>query len=99
MWKKCCAVIGLAVNFALPLSAQNMPCGPRDAVVQMLAAQDQTRRAIGLSGRAIMEVFAASDGARWTITVTMADGRMCLLANGVAFDATPAESSIQGTAL
>jgi hypothetical protein len=95
------SLIALAVSLAtaVPLSAQPLQCGPRAAVLDMLAAQDQSRRAIGLSGRAVMELFAAPDGGRWTITLTMPDGPMCLLANGVAFDGTTDVLPMRGTAL
>lgn len=98
--RKLCSAFALSLAMcAPPLSAQTPQCGPRDAVLDMLTAQDQTRRAIGLAGRAVMEVFAAKDGARWTITVTMPDGRMCLLANGVAFDTMHDVLPMRGTAL
>lgn len=62
-------------------------CGARTQVLSLLSDQlGQTRRAIGLAGtRAVMELFVADTG-RWTITVTLADGRTCLLANGDTFE-------------
>ncbi len=82
--------LALATSLSLmaaPVAAQNLQCGPRERVLEMIAAQDLTRRAIGLAGQAVMETFAAPDGTRWTITVTLPDGRMCLLAHGIAFEA------------
>ncbi len=67
----------------LPATAQTLQCGPRERVLERIAAQDQTRRAIGLAGQAVMELYADAEGAHWLITVTLPDGRMCLLANGV----------------
>ena len=86
----CLPVASAALVLALsqPLAAQGMQCAPRAAVLSMLAQQTQSRQAIGLAGRAVMEVFADSASMRWTITVTLPDGRMCLLANGQAFEAT-----------
>lgn len=81
------ALVTSFVLIAFPGAAQNLQCGPRERVLTMIAAQDQTRRAIGLAGQAVMETFAAPDGTRWTITVTLPDGRMCLLAHGIAFEA------------
>ncbi|ATX66734.1 hypothetical protein [Roseinatronobacter bogoriensis] len=82
-----------------PAFAKAMQCGPRDMVLNMLAAQDQTRRAIGLAGRMVMEVFAAADSADWTITVTLADGRMCMLATGTAFEAAETLVPMKGVVL
>ncbi|MFU8898030.1 MAG: hypothetical protein ACNA7L_03970 [Roseinatronobacter sp.] len=99
MRKLYCAFMVAVASFGAPLSAQPLQCGPRAAVLDMLAAQDQSRRAIGLAGRAVMELFAAPDGGRWTITLTMPDGPMCLLANGVAYDGMIEALPMQGTAL
>ena len=79
----------LAISLALtttPAAAQGLQCGPRAHVLDRIAAQQQTRRAMGLAGQVVMETFAAKDDARWTITVTLPDGRMCLLAHGTAFE-------------
>lgn len=76
------------VALTLPLSAQTLQCAPRENVLSMLGKQTQTRKAMGLAGRAVMEVFADPASMRWTITVTLPDGRMCLLANGQAYEAT-----------
>lgn len=81
----------------LSASAQNLQCAPRDAVLSMLAKQDQTRRAVGLAGRAVMELFAHRDGSLWTLTVTLPDGRMCLLANGTDFSARDEAFPARGT--
>lgn len=61
--------------------AQTMPCVPRAKVLKMLAQAEQTRRAVGHAGRAVMETIASDAGA-WTIAISQPDGRMCLLANG-----------------
>ncbi len=82
---------------APPASAQGLQCGPRALVLERIAATEQTRRAIGLAGQAVMETFAARDGTRWTITVTLPDGRMCLLAHGVAFEEDDAAFPARGT--
>jgi hypothetical protein len=82
-----------------PVFAQTMECGPRDMVLNMLAAQDQARRAIGLAGRVVMEVFADAESAEWTITVTLADGRMCVLATGTAFEVAAELVPSKGVAL
>ena len=80
---------GAALTLAtLPAHAQGQPCGKRaDLVTRLSAKFGETRRGIGL-GRAdkIVEVFASDRTGSWTITVTMPDGRMCLLASGQAWE-------------
>lgn len=71
-----------------PAQAQSDPCGPRADLVSRLSTKfGETRRGIGL-GRAdkIVEVFASEETGSWTITVTMPDGRMCLLASGQSWE-------------
>lgn len=72
--------LSLAV-LASPVQAQTMPCAPRAQVLDMLAQAEQTRRATGLAGQVLMETYASDAGA-WTITISLPDGRVCLLANG-----------------
>ena len=74
-------------------------CGMRDQVVQTLADRyGETRQSIGLgSNNRVIEVFASLETGTWTITVTMPNGTMCLVASGQAFetvaDAVPANGS------
>lgn len=72
---------------SLPASAQGLHCAPRAQVLDLLSRQDQTRRAMGQAGPAVMELFAAQDSQHWTLTVTLRDGRMCRLAHGVGYEA------------
>jgi hypothetical protein len=77
---------------ALPAQAQSAAtaraaCGPRDAVIERLAARfGETRRGLGLSsgqGRnGVIELFASDETGSWTVTLTLPDGRTCLLASG-----------------
>ncbi|AMY70860.1 hypothetical protein [Frigidibacter mobilis] len=64
-------------------------CGNRASVVERLAATyGETRRGIGLAtGNAVVEVFASDATGTWTITVTLPDGRTCLLASGQHYEA------------
>ncbi|NBB97114.1 MAG: hypothetical protein GVY34_02935 [Alphaproteobacteria bacterium] len=84
--------------FASHAQAQTMPCAPRGQVLDMLAQAEQTRRAVGHAGRAVMETFASDTGA-WTITISLPDGRMCLLANGQDYAARDELFPASGTAL
>jgi hypothetical protein len=63
-------------------------CGPRDALVALLADRyGETRRSVGLARDAVVEVFASEVTGSWTIAVTLPDGTMCLLAAGENFEA------------
>lgn len=78
-----CAVAALT---AAPVASQTLPCAARDAVLRQLSAQGQSRHALGLAGQAVMETFVNAETGAWTITVSLADGRTCLLANGQAWE-------------
>ncbi|MEO1239617.1 MAG: hypothetical protein AAFW64_08160 [Pseudomonadota bacterium] len=80
-------------------SAQN--CGPRQPLVERLADRyGESRQSIGLGTQnRIVETYANSETGSWTITVTLPNGMMCLLASGHAFEAvteglTPTGSDI-----
>jgi hypothetical protein len=85
-------LFALSLGFgALILATQNAiaatACGPRAVVVAQLADRyGESRRGMGLAGNAgIVEVFV-SDTASWTVTVTLPDGRTCLLASGEGWE-------------
>ncbi len=73
---------------ALPAQAQGPACGPRAEMVARLSSHfGETRRGIGLGRRdGVVEVFASPDTGSWTITMTMPDGRMCLVASGQSWE-------------
>ena len=77
-------VAAVATLTALPAPAASAKsCGPRAAIVQRLADRfGETRRALGLAGAGVMEVFASDDTGTWTVALTLPDGRMCLIASG-----------------
>ncbi len=83
-------LVGAALTLAtLPANAQSPDtCGPRGPLVERLSARfGETRRGIGLGTRnTIVEVFASEASGSWTVTVTMPDGRMCLVASGQAWE-------------
>lgn len=83
-------LVGAALTLAtLPAHAQTPnSCGPRDALVERLSGKfGETRRGIGLGNQnTIVEVFASDDTGSWTVTVTLPDGRMCLVASGQAWE-------------
>ncbi len=64
-------------------------CDSRDNVIALLADRyGETRRAVGLAGdAAIMELYAADATGTWSITATLPDGQMCLVASGSRYEA------------
>lgn len=64
-------------------------CDTREVVTALLADRyGETRRAVGLAGdAAVMELFASEATGTWSITVTLPDGEMCLMASGSGFEA------------
>lgn len=74
--------------FALPTEAQQMRCLERAQVLDLLENRfGETRRAMGVAqGNAVVEVFASDTSGNWTITVTLPNGMMCLLASGHGFE-------------
>jgi len=74
---------GLAVALAAPASAQSA-CLAHDKLIQMLDGRYSEKPvAFGLevSGQ-LFEVFAADDGATWTMVVTTPEGASCVVAVG-----------------
>jgi len=77
----------LATNHAFAQTARN--CGVREAIVERLATgYGESRQSIGLGTQnRVVETFANPETGSWTITVTMPNGMMCLLASGQAYEA------------
>lgn len=63
-------------------------CDTRERVVALLADRyGETRRAVGIAGQtAVMELFAAEATGTWSITMTLPDGQMCLMASGLNYE-------------
>ncbi len=74
-------------------------CDARDRILAFLTDRyGETRQAIGLAGeQAVMELFAATDTGTWTITVTLPDGQMCLVASGAGYEAVTEELPAKGS--
>ncbi|MES2665921.1 MAG: hypothetical protein V4712_07455 [Pseudomonadota bacterium] len=91
--------LGLAGVLLATQAAQAAPqCGPRDAVLATLADKyRETRQGIGIaSNNSVMELFASAASGTWTITVTMPDGAMCLVASGEGFEAVAEDLPAKG---
>jgi hypothetical protein len=63
-------------------------CAPREQVLPVLQQKyGETRHGIGLAGTSqVMEIFSNPETGTWTITATMPDGVMCLVASGDHFE-------------
>ena len=77
------------VILATQIAQSATQCDSRERMVALLAERyGETRRAIGLAGEtAMMELFASDDTGTWTMTLMLADGRMCLMASGTNYEA------------
>ena len=83
------AILGLAATLTMASAANAQAvCGQRTSILERLSSQyGETRRGMGLgANNGIVEVFASDETGTWTITVTMPDGRMCLVASGESYE-------------
>ena len=85
---------GLAVAAATftPAPADAASACHRHGDVAKALAQDFAERpvAFGLqSDGTLMQVFASSKGATWTVVLTDASGRSCVVAEGVRWESLP----------
>jgi hypothetical protein len=90
---------GLAAVLAATQIAHGAPqCDTRAAVTALLADRyNETRRAVGIAGQsAVMELFASDATGTWSITMTLPDGRMCLMASGSNYEAMIEELPAKG---
>lgn len=93
--------IGALILAGTQAFAQNVPtnCASREKIITTLANRfGETRQSIGLgANNAVIEIFASDQTGTWTIIVTMASGKTCLVASGQAYEqvaeALPAKGS------
>lgn len=81
------------LSLATPMAAHGQvqtACANRDEIVSALESRYGERPvAAGLAGeRVIVEIFAAPDGATWTILLTRPDGISCAVLIGEAWRST-----------
>ncbi len=65
-------------------NAQNPPCGPRETVATALEqgfGEERVSHGVLDSG-ALLELWAARDGATWTLLAVRPDGVACVVATG-----------------
>lgn len=75
----------LAAGQAAAQARQN--CAPRDRVIAFLAERyGEGLQAMGLSGSAVMELYANRATGTWTLVATGPEGIACLVASGQAFE-------------
>lgn len=91
-------LFALSLGFAgLIWAAQNaqaqtargaMQCGARAEVMAVLSGKyRETRRGLGMAGPSgVVELFASAESGTWTVTVTLPDGRTCLMASGAGWE-------------
>ncbi|MEM9060654.1 MAG: hypothetical protein AAGD13_09345 [Pseudomonadota bacterium] len=81
------ALVSVCVAFSTTAQAQ-MVCGARGEIIKQLEKKyGETRRSLGLQqGRGVVEIYASAKTGSWTILVTDARGKSCLMAAGEAFE-------------
>jgi hypothetical protein len=96
-------MFALSFGFAVLLSATQIAhgapqCDSRDAVTALLADRyGETRRTVGIAGQAaVMELYASDETGTWSITMTLPDGRMCLMASGSNHEVVTEELPAKG---
>jgi hypothetical protein len=90
---------GLAGMLAAADIAHGAPqCDSREAATTLLADRyGETRRSVGIAGEeAVMELFASDATGTWSITMTLPDGRMCLMASGSNYETVTEERPAKG---
>jgi hypothetical protein len=67
---------------------QSHPCADRALVVERLETRfGETRQSRGLNGaNGLVEIYVSAETGTWTILVTTADGKSCLLASGSVWE-------------
>jgi hypothetical protein len=90
------AATAATVTFFAAISPSHaIACAERDAMMSRLNSKfNEQLRAIGMvSATGVLEVLVSKNGT-WTILMTMANGRSCLVASGQHWEqvATPFES-------
>lgn len=86
-----CLSLAFGLVVAIPataMAASEANCAERGRIVEKLQdSYGETRHSIGLgANNSLVEIFASDETGTWTITVTMPDGKTCLVASGQAFE-------------
>jgi hypothetical protein len=80
----CAATPWAEAQTETPTQTQAQPCAERALVVERLESRfGETRQSRGLNGaNGLVEIYVSAETGTWTILVTTADGKSCLLASG-----------------
>jgi hypothetical protein len=83
--------LALALFAATPWAeaeTQAQPCADRALVVERLESRfGETRQSRGLNGsNGLVEIYVSAETGTWTILVTTADGKACMLASGSVWE-------------
>lgn len=73
-------------------------CAERETVIDRLSSKyGESRQSVGVAAnQSLVEVFANAGTGSWSITVTLPDGRTCLVASGMSYEAL---ASVQPSAM
>lgn len=65
-------------------------CHPRERMVEALTDFGESRTAMGVRGpESVMEVWTDRETGSWSVVMTYADGRSCIVAAGEGWDDAP----------
>ncbi len=86
-------ILATRIGFASP------QCDTRANVTDELTQRyGETRRSLGIAANnTVMELYAADATGTWTLTVTLPDGSMCLVASGTGYEAITEPLPAKGT--
>lgn len=92
-------IVLVAMLWIALASAQSSSCAPREIIVGRLADKyGETRQSMGLNqNNGVVELFASQETGTWTITVTMPNGMMCLMAAGQDWQADAVKTRDPGS--
>ena len=89
-----CVALILQAMFPNPAAAAQLSCGDRAQIVATLEQHyAEKSKAIGVSSEgAVFEVLTSAEGS-WTLLVSFADNRTCVIATGEAWEILPVVAS------
>ena len=77
-------VVSLLLVFSTPAEAQQVPCAPREIVVERLkSGYGESPAGLGIqSSGQLIEIWAAPGTGTWTVLMSRPDGNTCVVASG-----------------